>query len=668
MNILREKSIVKTHNKLSLLPLGSVQAQGWIRDQLLRSKDGMGGHLDELEPDTIANPFINYSAFKRLPFQTEDDDRTHTAGWSGEISGIYWQGLVQLAFTLNDPELIAKATRWVEGVLKHQEADGFLGSYPADEADRMDDYCPHSSNSCYRALLAFYEATGREDVLDAVYRGCLWFCDHWKDHKTDYAGYTIVESMIILYAYTKDERLLQFSVDYMNWLDENSKWTNTPARMLSDKLPYSSIHAVAYGLGAKLPAIIYSANGDERMLKASLNGLEKGLKKVVQPTGGPSSNGEFLSPKGSTNETEYCNYTEWNFSYAWMGQVTGEARWADYMERAAFNGAQGARKKDERAIAYFTSPNQLKATNESCIYGDWSEYGVYAPCYHVACCPTMSVRTVPEFVRSMGMTDENNDLYLFGYGPATVKAPKLDLTMDTMYPFRETVTLKITRSENAMLNLRVPQWCKALRAAVNGKDAALTLSENGFAKLEAVLAAGDTVTLTFPMEIKISRVDDSDAHSKYPIVVERGPLVYALPVKEGWWPYPGRPITPLPEGWSWFNVGHDFPEEVCNSMFDGAIFDYHMNKAPWNRAIDEKLTADQIRVVERENTGYVWEDPPVTLEVPLYKVHAPYTFLTPKMSEAWGSPLKPEGEAFPNTLVPHGCTNLRITFLPRADV
>ena len=136
MNILREKAVTKTHNKLSKLPLGAITAQGWLREQLLRSKAGMGGHLDELEPDLIGTPFVNYSSFKRMPFQTEDADPTFAAGWSGEISGLYWTGLVQLAFTLQDEELIAKATRWVEGVLQHQEPDGYLGSYP-ESTDRM---------------------------------------------------------------------------------------------------------------------------------------------------------------------------------------------------------------------------------------------------------------------------------------------------------------------------------------------------------------------------------------------------------------------------------------------------------------------------------------------------------------------------------------------------
>ena len=118
MNIYSEKSVVKTYNKLHKLPLGAVTAKGWLKEQLQRSKEGTGGHLDELEPDMIATPFINYSAYKARP--GANDSATFAAGWSSEISGTYWTGLVQLAFTLNDEELIAKATKWIDGVLAHQ--------------------------------------------------------------------------------------------------------------------------------------------------------------------------------------------------------------------------------------------------------------------------------------------------------------------------------------------------------------------------------------------------------------------------------------------------------------------------------------------------------------------------------------------------------------------
>ena len=49
----------KTYNKLCKLPLGAIQAEGWLKEQLDRLTEGMGGHLDELEPEMIGMPFIN---------------------------------------------------------------------------------------------------------------------------------------------------------------------------------------------------------------------------------------------------------------------------------------------------------------------------------------------------------------------------------------------------------------------------------------------------------------------------------------------------------------------------------------------------------------------------------------------------------------------------------
>ena len=661
MNIDPGKAKVKTYNRLHKLPLGSVTARGWLREQLLRSKEGMGGHLDELEPEMIATPFINYSSFKRVPWSTEEADPTFTAGWSSEISGTYWTGLVQLAYTLNDEELIAKAEKWVEGVLRHQEPDGYLGGYPKT-TDRNADYNPWGSAWCYRALLAYYEATGRREVLEAVHKGLLWFCENWKEHKTDYAGPVITEPMIITYAYTGDERLVKFSEDWLDWLETNSRWQNSMSCYLSDRLPYGSMHVVAYGEDMKHPAIIYCATGEKRMLDASVNAANKALRRIVQTTGGASSCTEFLSPKGASNETEYCNFSTFNHSYSWLALATGKASWGDEMERCLFNGAEGARKKDERAIAYFTAPNQNSATRDSTLYGGHTDMGVYAPCYYVACCPAQSVRIIPEFVRSMCMEDANGETYIYCYGPASVRSDNIDFEMDTLYPFRETITLRVTRADSAKLHLRIPAWCKAPGLKVNGKDTGLVFDGDGFALIDAALSTGDTVEIFFPMEVKLVRVDDSDSNSKFPVSIERGPLVYAINIPTKWNEYPGRPITELPEGWSWYEARPDM------SFAEGVDHYIACEHSPWSKAIDEHLDPSKIKVIERDVSGYVWEEPPVALEVPLYPVEHICIHHARGMYETWGGPLSPTGEAEMCTLVPHGCTNLRVTYIARANV
>ena len=160
------------------------------------------------------------------------------------------------------------------------------------------------------------------------------------------------------------------------------------------------------------------------------------------------------------------------------------------------------------------------------------------------------------------------------------------------------------------------------------------------------------------MTVQLGRVDDSDSAARFPIVVERGPLVYALPVPELWSEYEGRPITPLPEGWAWYEA---------SPAIKGEQFEYYYH-APWSKAIDESLLPERIRVVEHEPKGYVWEHPPVTMSVPLYHTKSAYMFLSPKMNEVFEAPISVEGEETYCEMVPHGCTNLRITYLPRAAV
>ena len=160
---------LRSHGKLTALPLGSIHAKGWLAEQMERSKNGMGGHLDELEPDMIANPYINC--------KTDEEWGSVKAGWGAEISGNFWYGLIGLAFTLNDPMLQKKAETWVNGVLANQRADGYMGTY-TDADDHMDDYNAWGTHCGMKAMLAYYEATGREDVLEAVHRCMLWFYEN----------------------------------------------------------------------------------------------------------------------------------------------------------------------------------------------------------------------------------------------------------------------------------------------------------------------------------------------------------------------------------------------------------------------------------------------------------------------------------------------------------
>ena len=640
--------------KLKSYPLGSITAEGFLREQLMKNKDGMGGHLDELEPGVIRDPFIHRT---HVGGWTDVDQ----AGWGAEISGNYWSGLIELAFSLNDKELIEKVTNWVDTMMKYQREDGYLGTYTTD---MLEDYNAWGTSCAMRGLIAFWEATGRRDVLDAVYRCMLWFCNTWAgDNKTVYAGPLLIEPMVFCYYHTGDEQLIKFAEEYSDYLCKHDIFMISCKSFLEKGLQYNSEHTAGMGVNSRLPAVLYTAVGNHDYLKASEKILDELHQKATHISGSPVSVNEYLAPVSSTAETEYCSYAFYNETYFYMSYITGKSKYGDRLEEMFYNGAQGARKKDERAIAYLSSPNQIYATRcSSPAFGDMQ---VYAPCYPTACCPVNAVAVLGNFVRSMMLDGKDGSVYMNVYGPCRLNHNGIEIEEITEYPFRNKVDFVIRCDRQFDIYLRIPEWCSEYQISVNGKKTSAEKNADGFAKVSGNWKNGDTISIVFTEEIKVIRVDDSDGAAKFPIAIKRGALLYSLHIKEIWNEYSGNPITPLPDGWSWFEALPYYEESDCPDPRER--LGLNRNQSSWNVALSENLNPDDISVEFVETDGYVWENPKIKLHLKGYKAPylcAPYPT---KTFEPFGAKQMVTHEV-ELTLVPYGCTNLRITYFPIADI
>jgi len=91
------------------LPIQSITPSGWLHRQLQIQADGLSGHLDEFWPDIRDSQWFggDSEAWERAP---------------------YWlDGVIPLAFLLDDSQLKAKVTRYISYILTHQQEDGWLG-------------------------------------------------------------------------------------------------------------------------------------------------------------------------------------------------------------------------------------------------------------------------------------------------------------------------------------------------------------------------------------------------------------------------------------------------------------------------------------------------------------------------------------------------------------
>ena len=125
------------------LPLGAIKPQGWLREMLIRQKNGATGNLDKLYPLVMS---------KRNGWLGGDGDQ-----WE---RGPYWlDGLLPLAYILDDKALIAKVKPWVEWSIKSQRADGYFGpatDYPAEpgiQRDNTGDWAKNGNAEDIEAVL-----------------------------------------------------------------------------------------------------------------------------------------------------------------------------------------------------------------------------------------------------------------------------------------------------------------------------------------------------------------------------------------------------------------------------------------------------------------------------------------------------------------------------------
>jgi hypothetical protein len=138
------------------LPLGAIKPQGWLKEMLIRQKNGATGKLDELYPLVMNN---------RNGWLGGDGDQ-----WE---RGPYWiDGLLPLAYILDDQELIAKTKPWVEWALNSQQPDGYFGPAkdyspePGIQRDNSRDWWPKMV--MLKILKQYYSATADKRVINLM--------------------------------------------------------------------------------------------------------------------------------------------------------------------------------------------------------------------------------------------------------------------------------------------------------------------------------------------------------------------------------------------------------------------------------------------------------------------------------------------------------------------
>ena len=244
---------------------------------------------------------------------------------------------------------------------------------------------------------------------------------------------------------------------------------------------------------------------------------------------------ECLAGRNPLQGTELCAVVEFMYSLEHLFSVFGNTAFADRLERVAFNALPATFTPDMWAHQYDQQVNQVQCT----INPDhgWSTNGPESNLYGLeptfGCCTSNIHPGWPKLVAHLWMKTPDEGLVAASWAPCRVETKlrevPVTVEVDTDYPFRDTVSLRVTtaRSVRAPLLLRVPAWAAGASVRV-GAGAEAPMKSGDIHRLEREWTGTTQVTLRFPMRAKIT-VRYNEA-----IAVERGPLVYALKIGEQW--------------------------------------------------------------------------------------------------------------------------------------
>ena len=464
-----------TPNSLTALPLGSIRPEDWLLEQLEHQRDGLTAGLDERWADVGPQ-----CAWLGGP------------GDSGENAPCYLDGLVALAWMLDDEALKDKARRYIDWIIESQREDGWFG--PAGN----DDYWPLIV--ALKALRQYFTATNDRRVLVLMDRFFKYQFMNLNTHPLrEWAvarGGENMELALWLYNITGQKHLIELckrlraqTLDWPNYfhtfantvpMSKSLKWGRLKEaleeerneRMEGDKRPYFHTqyhlsHGVNIAMGLKTPGVI-------NLFKSGFKeqgGFRFGWDKLVRHHGVASGMficDEHLNGNSPTQGSHLSAVVELMYTLeTLLGLGDFNAEYADILEKLAYNALPAAFNADMTAHQCLQQVNQVKISREE---RRWYNAGDGANLFSAGPedggCTADCGQGWPRFVASLWYATSDGGLQAVSYAPCTVRATlegvPVRLRVKGGYPFAQSVEIHVSVKQPCEfpIYLRMPFWTR----------------------------------------------------------------------------------------------------------------------------------------------------------------------------------------------------------------
>jgi DUF1680 family protein len=468
-------------------------------------------------------------------FSKEVRDQHDKMDWYGEHAGKWMYSTAIAVRQSKDKELEALLRKTADELVSFQDADGYLGDYgptiriTSTTTNHRRSWDTWNLTYMTIGLLEVNKYFPNEKYLDAAKKIGELFLKTFGEGKADVTKYgtrygvsatILLDATIELYKTTSDKRYLDFS----EWVVRKMEGTEG-IKLLAVATNNGDMELVGDGKAYQVLwnltnlAKLYEITGKAEYLKAVENAWANvrdfHLTIAGGPWGGIGKHLECFNRKGYWSPygfVETCSTMQWIELNKQMLHLTGDAKYAQEIERSAYNALLGARY-----------------TNGV----DWSYHSFTNGSWHIAhfndCCPSSGVMALEELIGEIFSKRENGiALNLIADGEA--KFGKNKISVKTNYPFDGKVEIRLTSKEKLPLFIRIPDW--AVNATIDGQS----VKAGEYFKVDRTWKEKDVLTLNLPMDLKLSQAREDalvpqgkgeDIYSVNWFALSRGPLVYA---------------------------------------------------------------------------------------------------------------------------------------------
>lgn len=493
-------------------------------------------YLLELDANCLLQNFYLEAGIILPGLQVVDNPETANLHWGweaptcqlrGHFLGHWISAAAKLIAADGEPELRVKLDNIVSELARCQELNGgeWVGSIPEKYFTRLikNQYIWSPQYVMHKTIVGLSDAyiyAGNTQALDILSHLSDWYIT-WTEKAAEtnphavYAGEEagMLEVWAQLYQLTKDEKYLTLAKRYAD--------AGLFRKLKEGKDSLTNCHANASIPFTHGAAKMYEITGDSDWLEViklfwKVAVTDRGMFSTTGMNAGefwvpPHMQGHFL---GSSDQ-EFCTVYNMVRTASYLLKYTGEAQYADYIERALYNGFLAQQNAQTGMPAYFLP---LGA-------GSRKKWGTKTRDFW--CCHGTMVQAQTLYPELVWFTDGDKITaaqYIPSEFTAEMNGAKVTVSQTTgmkyyndqaffdekddgqMSRWLLKFSVKCDKPVRFTLSLRVPEWAKGVKLEVNGKNTAAPVKD-GWLDITADWQ-NDSVQVFFPSELRAETLPD----------------------------------------------------------------------------------------------------------------------------------------------------------------